>query len=114
MKPQFDDYAGTYDSALNQGLSLSGEPKVYFAHQRVRWLAARLSDLGATSSQVLDYGCGTGGSSLELLEQLQARTVVGVDASRDSLDVARTTHPDPRLQFTTMSEREPSGEFEVA
>ncbi len=114
MKPEFDGYAGTYDSALNQGLSLSGEPKEYFAHQRVRWLAARLSDLGATSSQVLDYGCGTGGSSLELLEQLHARTVVGVDASRDSLDVARTTHPDPRLQFTTMSEREPSGEFEVA
>ena len=45
MTSEFDDYAGSYDSALNQGLSLSGEPKEYFAHQRVRWLAARLSDL---------------------------------------------------------------------
>ena len=44
MKSEFDDYATNYDSALNRGLSLSGEPKEYFAHQRVRWLAARLSD----------------------------------------------------------------------
>ena len=114
MKSEFDAYAGSYDSALNQGLSLSGEPKEYFAHERVRWLAARLSDLGVRPVRVLDYGCGTGGTSLELLEQLQARTVVGVDASRESLDVARTTHAAPRLQFETMSDLEPSGQFEVA
>src|SRR5438445_109754 len=42
MQSEFDRYAGTYDSALNRGLSVSGESKEYFAHQRVRWLAARL------------------------------------------------------------------------
>ena len=65
-------------------------------------------------SRVLDYGCGTGDTSPELLEQLHARMVVGVDASRESLDVARRAHADPRLQFKTMSDLEPSGEFEVA
>ena len=104
MKSEFDDYAGNYDAALNQGLSLSGESKEYFAHERVRWLAARLADLGVQPSRVLDYGCGTGGTSPELLEQLHARLVVGVDASRDSLDVARKAHADPRLQFSTMSD----------
>ena len=64
--------------------------------------------------RVLDYGCGTGGTSPELLEQLHARMVVGVDASRESLDVARRVHADPRLQFKTMSDLEPSGQFEVA
>ena len=113
MKSEFDDYAGHYDSALNQGLSLSGESKEYFAHERVRWLAARLSDLGVQPSHVLDYGCGTGGTSLELLEQLHARMVVGVDASRESLDVARKVHATPRLQFKTLSDLEPSGQFEV-
>src|SRR2546425_4139597 len=113
MKSEFDDYAGTYDSALNRGLSLSGEPKEYFAHERVRWLAARLSDLGVQPSQVLDYGCGTGGTSAELLEQLHARMVVGVDASRESLDVARTVHANPRLQFKNMNDLELSGQFEV-
>jgi SAM-dependent methyltransferase len=113
MKAEFDAYAGNYDSALKEGLSLSGEPKEYFAHERVRWLAARLSDLGVQPSHVLDYGCGTGGTSPELLEQLHARMVVGVDASRDSLDVARNVHADPRLQFTHLSDLEPSGQFEV-
>jgi len=113
MKAEFDDYAGNYDNALNRGLSLSGESKKYFAHQRVRWLAARLSDLGVQHSHVLDYGCGTGGTSPELLEQLDARMVVGVDASRASLDVARRAHSDPRLQFRNMSDLEPSGQFEV-
>jgi SAM-dependent methyltransferase len=114
MKSAFDDYAGNYDSALNQGLSLSGEPKEYFAHERVRWLTARLSDLGVRPSHVLDYGCGTGGTTPELLEQLHAGMVVGVDASRESLDVARTMHADPRLQFKAISDLDPSGAFEVA
>jgi SAM-dependent methyltransferase len=113
MKPEFDDYAGNYDSALNQGLSLSGESKEYFAHERVRWLAARLSDLGAQPSNVLDYGCGTGGTSPELLAQLHARMEVGVVASRDSLDVARKVHADSRLQFKAMSDLDPSGAFQV-
>ncbi len=114
MKPEFDDYAKNYDSALNRGLSLSGESKAYFARERVRWLAARLRELGVQPGHVLDYGCGTGDTSPELLEQLHARMVVGVDASRESLDVARTVHADPRLQFKTMSDLDPSGEFEVA
>jgi SAM-dependent methyltransferase len=113
MKSEFDDYAGTYDSALNRGLSVSGESKDYFARRRVRWLAARLADLGVQPSRVLDYGCGTGDTSPELLEQLHARMVVGVDASRESLDVARKAHTDPRLQFETLTDLEPSGQFEV-
>ena len=113
MTSGFDDYAGNYDSALNEGLSLSGESKEYFAHERVRWLAARLSDLGAQPSHVLDYGCGTGGTSSELLEQLHAQLVVGVDASRASLDVARKAHATARLQFKTIGDLEPSGQFDV-
>lgn len=109
----FDACARKYDTALNQGLSLTGESKEYFAHERVRWLASRLADLGVQPSRVLDYGCGTGGTGPELLQQLNARVVVGVDASLDMLDVARKEHPDPRLQFKAISDLEPSGQFEV-
>ena len=70
--------------------------------------------LGAWSSRVLDYGCGTGGTSPELLERLGAQIVVGVDASGDSLDIARRTHVDPRLRFSTMIDLAPSGQFDVA
>ena|SRR5438034_1079546 len=99
MESRFDDYAGNYDSALNLGLSLSGESKEYFAHQRVRWLAARLSDLGVQPSHVLDYGCGTGGTSPELLEQLHARMIIGVDASRD-VEALVQDHERPRTVLT--------------
>jgi len=114
MKSKFDQYAGNYDRALNRGLALSGESREYFARERVRWLAERLAALGVQASHVLDYGCGTGGTSAELLEQLHARTVIGVDASHDSLDVARKIHADSRLQFKTVSEFDPSAQFEVA
>jgi SAM-dependent methyltransferase len=114
MKSEFDDFAATYDAALNKGLSLSGESKDYFARERVRWLAGRLADLGVRASLVLDYGCGTGGTSPELLERLQPRAVVGVDASHESLEVARKEHADTRLRFDAMNELEPSGQFDVA
>jgi SAM-dependent methyltransferase len=114
VKSPFDDHAGAYDATLNRGLSLSGESKEYFAHERVRWLAARLSDLSVQPSSILDYGCGTGGASLELLGQLHARMVVGVDASRESLDIARRVHTDARLQFRTTSDLEMAGQFELA
>jgi SAM-dependent methyltransferase len=114
MHSQFDDYAGNYDAALNQGLALSGEPRQYFARERVRWLAGRLRSFGVAALDVLDFGCGTGGTSPHLLEQLGARTVVGVDESRDSLAVARATCADQRLQFETISDLEPSGRFDVA
>ncbi len=114
MKSEFDDYAGSYDAALNQGLALSGESKEYFAHERVRWLAGRLAELGAQPVRVLDYGCGTGSTSPELLEQLHAQLVVGVDASRESLDVARKAHTDARLQFSSLSDLQPSAQFQAA
>src|SRR3984893_9601712 len=114
MQSEFDDYAGSYDSALNRGLSLSGESREYFAHERVRWLAARLADAAVQPSRVLDYGCGTGGTSPELLEQLHARIVVGGDVSFASLNIERQANTDPRLQFKSMSELEPSAQFEVA
>jgi len=111
---QFDAYARTYDAALNQGLSLSGESKHHFARERVRWLAARLSDLGAQPTTVLDFGCGTGSGAPELLEQLEARLVVGIDASADSVEIARRTYVDPRLQFHTPGGLDVAGQFGLA
>jgi len=111
---QFDAYASTYESALNQGLALSGESREHFAHERVRWLAARLADLGVQPRSILDYGCGTGDTAPELLLQLRAQTVVGVDVSRDSLEVARRVHTDPRLQFRITTELGEAGRFDAA
>jgi SAM-dependent methyltransferase len=114
MKAAFDEYAGRYDTALNEGLSLSGESKDYFAKARVRWLAGRLRERGVAPQQVLDFGCGTGDTCPALLHELNAHLVVGVDPSFESILSARQTHADPRLQFEQIGALHPSGRFQVA
>src|SRR5262245_27858625 len=111
MKTTFDEYAGRYDSALNMGLSLSGESREYFAQARVDWLAGRLRERGAAPQQVLDFGCGTGDTCPELLHRLNARLVVGVDPSLESVATARRAHSNPRLRFEETAALEPSGQF---
>ena len=113
MTSEFDGYAANYDNALNQGLSLSGEAKEYFVRERVRWVGGQLNALGAPVSRVLDYGCGTGGTSPELLGQLRARVVVGVDSSSESLDVARNAHTHPWLRFENTTDLQPAEEFDL-
>lgn len=114
MKAVFDEYASHYDAALNQGLSLSGESKDYFAKARVRWLASRLQERGIWPQEVLDFGCGTGGTCPELLQGLNARLVVGIDPSLESIATARKNHRDTCLQFEQTSTFEPTGRFHLA
>jgi SAM-dependent methyltransferase len=114
MPSQFDAYAADYDAALNRGLSLSGESKEYFAAERVKWVARCLADLGERPARVLDFGCGTGGTCPELLHQLGADHVVGVDASSDSLEEARRAHTDSRLRFVKIDALGSSGPFDLA
>ena len=99
---QFDQYADSYESALQQGLAVSGERSDYFAIQRVRWLKRRLASLGGirgSFSQVLDFGCGTGNSVEYLLNELHAKHVVGVDTSAQSLVQARARYDAERATF---------------
>ena len=110
----FDVYARSYDTALNQGLSLSGESKEYFAAARVQWLADRLTELHATAARVLDFGCGTGATCPALLQTLAAQSVVGVDPSPDMVMVARRAHDHPRLRFSTVDEMPADGTFDLA
>ena len=51
-------------------------------------------------AKVLDIGCGTGASSIQILETIPGSAVWGLDNSPSMLDVARSNNPDPsRLQF---------------
>lgn len=110
---QFDAYAADYDAALNRGLSLSGESREYFATERVKWVSRCLAELRARPTRVLDFGSGTGGTCPELLRQLDADRVVGVDASLESLNAARRVHVDSRLEFRTIQEMVSAGPFDL-
>jgi SAM-dependent methyltransferase len=110
----FDGCAETYDAALNRGISISGESKEYFVRRRIEWLSSRLRQHACRPRHVLDYGCGTGGTARELLAHLPAASVTGVDISRESIEVARRECAHGCVQFGTLDERQPAGEYDLA
>ena len=83
--PEFDAYAADYDAALAQGLAVSGEDKMYFACERLAWLAACLRALGEQPTTVMDYGCGIGSATPALFALLGATLVLGMDIAPQSL-----------------------------
>ena len=110
----FDAYAAQYDAALEKGISVSGEGKEYFARGRVLWLGKLLGKLGQAPKSVLDFGCGTGTAAGFLQEILAPDSILGVDVSLNSLEVARRTHGGQRTKFVSLGEYEPDGRFELA
>jgi SAM-dependent methyltransferase len=112
--PEFDQFAETYDDCLNRALSASGEGKEFFAQGRVEWLARRLSEYGQSARSVLDYGCGTGDTTVLLRKLLQCESVVGLEVSTRSLERARREHGSSPYRFLTLSEYAPDGSVDVA
>ncbi|HEV2705657.1 MAG TPA: methyltransferase domain-containing protein [Pyrinomonadaceae bacterium] len=111
--PEFDRYADSYDAALAEGLSVSGEDKHYFARGRVEWLKRCLRAEGARARTVMDYGCGTGTSVRLLLELPGAEHVCGVDVSPKSLERARETHVNTRASFYLIEDYQPTRAFDL-
>ncbi len=110
----FDAYAAEYDAALQKGIAVSGESKEYFARGRILWLAGLLKALGKKPRAVLDFGCGTGTAAGFFTEILSPDSILGVDLSTKSLDVARQTHPDPRIRFLALEQYQPDASFDLA
>lgn len=111
---EFDQYAENYDSALGVGLSWTGENREYFAQKRVEWLRDRLSGLQVKPQMALDFGCGTGSAVPFLFDILGVTSVIGVDISQRSLDVARRSYGSRPAQFMLLNEYEPAGQCDVA
>jgi SAM-dependent methyltransferase len=110
----FDEYADNYDAALEEGLSATGENKVYFAKGRIDWLAGRVRALGFTPRSILDFGCGTGSATPYLLGVAGAESSLGVDISPKSLETARRVHGSERARFALVDPAEPNGGFDLA
>ena len=110
----FDAHAVGYEDALNRGLSVSGEKATFFAEARILWLAGRLRRLGFVARTVVDYGCGTGGSTRFLFDVLGAENVVGLDQSAVSLEVARVRHATLRAEYWLPRDYRPNGSIDLA
>lgn len=111
---EFDSFATSYEADLDQALSVSGENKDFFAEGRVKWLARSLQQIGFQPTSALDYGCGVGGTSVLLRAELRAASVIGLDVSVRSLEIARSRHQGDGIRFFTFAEFAPSGEIDLA
>lgn len=112
--PDFDRFADTYDDDLNRALSLTGETREFFARGRVQHLASCLRRLNHSPRSVLDYGCGVGDTSPLFRELLNVDSVIGLDISVRSLDVAKTRFASSKSVFTTFEKYTPDGTVDVA
>jgi SAM-dependent methyltransferase len=105
----FHDYSdhARYDGALAEALSVSGESKEFFARGRVESTREMLAARGASSSRVLDFGCGVGDTAPLLLELLGATRVVGVDPSKASIEYGRSVARPAGVELLTSEELAP-------
>jgi len=110
----FDQYAEDYDLALAAGLSVSGESKDYFAFGRLAWLSGCLRRLQVQPGSVMDFGCGTGSSVPFLLDLIGVETILGIDPSLKSLDVAKRMHGSDSIQFLLSDQYQPSEQIDLA
>ena len=112
-KPGFDAYASEYDAALAEGLSVSGESKKFFAQARVNHLAGCLKELQFRPASILDFGCGTGTNTPFLLKLDGVASLIGVDISESSLNIARRGIPDQRAAFSVLDQYRPDSRFDL-
>jgi len=111
---QFDGYAAQYDAALAEGISVSGEDKTYFARGRIAWLAHCLRKLAERPQSALDFGCGTGSAVPFLFELIGVGSLIGVDVSQQSLEVAQQANPSARAAFLQFHEYHPAERIDLA
>ena len=111
---EFDQYAKNYDTALAEGLAVTGEDKDYFAQERVRWLRRCLYELRAQPRTVLDYGCGTGSAVPWIIAECRPERVVGVDLSLESVAEATAKHGSKMVSFHSIDAYQPAGTIELA
>lgn len=111
----FDQVATDYEAELQRGLAVSGESSDYFAQGRMEWLKRCLAKRRAAPQRALDYGCGTGNSAPYFFDTLGVETLVGVDVSSKSLEVARAAHTRAELQFAAIEgDAAPGAPFDLA
>lgn len=113
-KATFDEFSGSYEEALDRGISVSGEDSTFFARGRLKHLASLLSKRGVSAASVLDFGCGVGNSLPLMRELLSARQVTGIDVSSDSIATARRRFPGTGFQLTTCDQLPRSAVFDLA
>lgn len=114
LDPEFDQFAESYDEAINKGLAVSGEKKEYFARGRVDLLKQRLAAINFVPETILDFGCGTGAAVPFLRTLPGVKSIYGVEVSSKSIEVARKLNPFPEVRFSLIKEFARDAQIDLA
>ncbi len=110
---EFDAYAAQYESALNEGLSVSGESPEYFARKRIEWTSRVLPSLDNIRS-VLDFGCGVGIATPLIRYAFKPDLIFGFDPSTAAIERAQQEFSDSGIEFTASAHAIPELQFDLA
>ena len=111
---KFDEFAMSYDHALAMGLSATGEDRDFFARGRIQILRKNLDRLQFRPDRAMEFGCGTGSNLALLLEITGASSVLGLDVSEKSIEMARSSLTSPAISFARPSEYQPDARIDLA
>jgi SAM-dependent methyltransferase len=109
---EFDKFAGSYKESVDSTLGPSGEDSEYFAKGRVDWLR-RVLPAQENIRRVMDYGCGIGLGTPHLLTLPFVESIVGVDVSEKSLELAQLKFGYERIRFSSFNEYKRTGEIDL-
>lgn len=102
--PQFDRYATSYHALHKESVRASGEEPEYFAAYKVACMEAEMgAGIAAGAIDILDFGCGVGGSIPHLQRYFPNASLSGADVSGESLDLARQAYPG--VAFSKITDR---------
>ena len=107
-RAEFDEFASKYERTMERSCAVSGESPEFYAVERMRWCLRRLRPYLPLET-ALDFGCGTGGSIGHFFEILGCRSVIGIDPSAESLQVAKQRHPNRDVRLSKPEDFVPSG-----
>jgi SAM-dependent methyltransferase len=110
---EFDQYADEYHTDLARSISVSGEDQSFFAQGRIDWLKKSLGETLGTPGAIMDYGAGTGTSVPFLLNLPGAQSVIGIDVSRRTQEIAKQTHNNDRVRFLLPHEYQPAEQIDL-
>jgi SAM-dependent methyltransferase len=74
-------------------------PAAMLDRHAVRLVLELIGPIGVDGRDVLDVGCGRGGTLATLAARFAPRSLVGVDLNAMSITHCRQAHADPRLRF---------------
>lgn len=112
-RAEFDEFARKYEKTMERPCAVSGESPDFYAAGRMQWCLRRLRHW-LPADTVLDFGCGIGGSTRYFFDTLGCKSVIAIDRSVESLQVAKERYSGLNIQLTTPEDFAPSGNIPLA